>query len=149
MPGIGLGKSKGSNSSSSGNVNNGQLMSSMFPATAGAGQAVSNMGAELNGGPNGFADSGGFNFLLNKGTQAVNSDMSSRGLLNSGADMKGLEDYRGGLAQTYLNNYMQNNAAMGAIANGAGGILANSGDVSQSQGKSKSKNGSISAGGGG
>lgn len=151
MPGLGLssGKSKANQQSTSNNANNGALMGSMLPATQGAGQAVSNMGTELNGGPAGFANSGGFNFLMDQGTQNVNANMASRGLGTSGADMKGLENYRGGLAQTYLNNYMQNNAEMGAVANGAGGVLANSGYQSQSTGKSKSKNGSISAGGGG
>lgn len=143
---LGGGKSKGSSSSSSGNVNNGQLMSSMFPATQATGQATDNMGAALNGGPNGYADSGGFKFLMDKGTADVNSNMASRGLLNSGADMKGLEDYRGGLAQTYLNQYLDHNAQMGQLGIGAGGVLANSGDVSTSKSKNKSKNGSIGVG---
>jgi hypothetical protein len=144
---LGGGKSKGNSASSSSNVNNGQLMSSLFPATQGTGQAVSNMGSVLNGGPNGYADSGGFNFLLNKGVEGVNSNMSSRGLLNSGADMKGLEDYRGGLAQTYLNQFLDHNAQMGQLGIGAGGVLSNSGDVSSSNSKQKSKNASIGLGG--
>lgn len=140
---LGGGKSKGSSNSS--NVNNGMLAGSLGPATSATGNATSLMQSVLGGGPNGFADSGGYNFLLNKGTQDVNSNMASRGLLNSGADMKGLEDYRGGLAQTYLNNYMNQVNNMGQLGIGAGGVLANSGDVSSS--KNKSKNASVGFGG--
>lgn len=150
MPGLGLssGKSKSSQSSNSSNVNNGALSGSLMPAVGATSQATGLMGNMLNGGPNGYADSGGMNFLLNKGTNTVDSDMSNRGLLNSGADMKGLEDYRSGLASTYLDQYMNHANQMGQLGLGAGGVLARSGDVSSSQGKSKSKNGSISGGAG-
>lgn len=146
---LGGGKSKGSSSSSSSNVNNPMLASSLGPATGATANATNLMQSVLGQGPGGYADSGGFNFLLNQGTQAVNSNMASRGLLNSGADMKGLEDYRGGLAQTYLNQYLDHAAQMGQLGIGAGGVLANSGDVSSSKSKSKSKNASIGLPGGG
>lgn len=139
---LGGGKSKGSSSSS--NVNNPMLASSLGPATQATGQATNLMSSVLGQGPGGYADSGGFKFLMNQGTQDVNSNMASRGLLNSGADMKGLEDYRGGLAQTYLNQYLDHTAQMGQLGIGAGGVLANSGDVSKS--KNKSKNASVGLG---
>jgi hypothetical protein len=88
------------------------------------------MNSLLSGGPGGFADSGGMKFLMNQGTQDVNSNMASRGLLNSGADMKGLEDYRSGLASTYLDHYLDHVNQMGQLGIGAGGVLSNSGDVS-------------------
>lgn len=137
--GLGLGKSKGS--SSSNNVNNGMLTGALGGDLGSVGQATNNMGAELNGGPAGFANSGGFNFLLNQGVDNVNANMAARGLGTSGADMKGLETMRNGLASTYLQNYMQDNAMMGGLGLGAGGILANSG--MQSQSKNSSKNGSV------
>lgn len=144
--GLGLsgGKSKSSGSSSSSNVNNGMLTGALGGDLGSVGTAEHNMGAELNGGPAGFANSGGFNFLMNQGTQNVNANMASRGLGTSGADMKGLEDYRSGLASTYLQNYMQDNAMMGGLGLGAGNILAQSGYQSQSQNKSKSKNAGVS-----
>jgi hypothetical protein len=120
------------------------LASSLGPATQATGQATGLMSSLLNGGPGGFADSGGFKFLMNQGTQDVNSNMASRGLLNSGADMKGLEDYRGGLAQTYLDHYLGHVNEMGQLGVGAGSVLAKSGDESKS--KSKSKNASIGLG---
>jgi hypothetical protein len=143
---LGGGKSKGSSSSSSGNVNNGQLSSSLMPAVGATGQATNLMGTMLNGGPQGFANSGGFDFLMKQGTEGVNSNMASRGLLNSGADMKGLEDYRSGQASTFLNNYMNQVNNMGQLGLGAGSVLANSGDVSSSKSKNKSKNGSVGVG---
>jgi hypothetical protein len=91
----------------------------------------------LDGGPGGYANSGGFNFLLNQGTDAVNSNMASRGLLNSGADIKGLEDYRSGLASTYLDQYMNHLNQMGQLGIGAGGVLADSGRVAQENSSSK------------
>lgn len=144
MPfGIGGGKSKQNGSSSSNNVNNGLLTGALGGDLGATGSAIGNMGSELNGGPQGFANSGGFNFLLDQGTQNVNANMAARGLGTSGADMKGLETMRNGLASTYLQNYMNDNAMMGGLGLGAGGILAQSGYQSQSQQKGKSKNGSL------
>lgn len=142
--GLSLGGGKSKSNSNSNNVNNPMLASSLGPATQATGQATSLMSSLLNGGPGGFADSGGFKFLMNQGTQDVNSNMASRGLLNSGADMKGLEDYRSGQAQTFLNNYLNQVNNMGQLGLGAGGVLANSGD--QSTSKSKSKNASVGLG---
>lgn len=139
---LGGGKSKGSSNSS--NVNNPALMSSLGPATGATANATNLMSTMLNGGPGGFANSGGFKFLMDQGTQDVNSNMASRGLLNSGADMKGLEDYRSGQAQTFLNNYLNQVNNMGQLGVGAGSVLANSGDVSSS--KNKSKNASVGLG---
>jgi hypothetical protein len=141
--GLSLGGGKSKSNSNSNNVNNPMLASNLGPATQATGQATSLMSSLLNGGPGGFADSGGFKFLMDQGTQDVNSNMASRGLLNSGADMKGLEDYRSGQAQTYLNNYLNQVNNMGQLGLGAGGVLANSGDTSQSQSKNKSKNASV------
>lgn len=143
---LGSGKSKGSSQASSSNVNNPQLMSSLYPATGATSEATGLMSSLLNGGPQGYANSGGFNFLLNQGVNAVNSNMASRGLLNSGADMKGIEDYRNNLASTYLNQYLDHVAQMGQLGIGAGGVLANSGDVSQASSNNHSKNGSIGLG---
>lgn len=117
-------------SSSSSNVNNSMLSGSLGGALGGASKANSLMSTMLDGGPGGYADSGGMKFLLNQGTDAVNSNMASRGLLNSGADMKGLEDYRSGLASTYLDQYMNHVNQMGQLGLGAGGVLADSGRVS-------------------
>lgn len=139
---MGLSLGGGKSKSKSGNKNNAMLVNSMGSATGATANATSLMGNVLNGGPGGFADSGGFDFLMKKGTEGVNSDMASRGLLNSGADMKALEDYRGGLAQTFLDKYLGHVNEMGQLGIGAGGVLSDSGKTS----KSKSKNASLGIG---
>lgn len=142
--GLSLGGGKSKDNSSSSNVNNPMLAGNFGPATQATGQATSLMSSVLGQGPGGYADSGGFKFLMDQGTQDVNSNMAARGLLNSGADMKGLENYRNGLASTYLNQYLDHTAQMGQLGVGAGGVLANSGDVSSR--KAKSKNASVGIG---
>lgn len=139
---MGLSLGGGKSKNKSGNSNNGMLTGALGSTVGGAGNATSLMSNVLNGGPGGFADSGGFDFLLKKGTEGVNSDMASRGLLNSGADMKALEDYRGGLAQTFLDKYLGHVNEMGQLGVGAAGVLSDSGKTS----KGKSKNASIGLG---
>lgn len=131
----GSGSSKGSSSQT--NVNNGMLTGALSPAVGATGQATNMMGQVLNGGPGGYADSGGYNFLLNKGMDSVNSNMAARGLGQSGADMKGLADYQHGLASTYLDQYLNHVNQMGNMGLGAAGVLADSGRQSQSKDKSK------------
>lgn len=142
--GLALSGGKSKSKANSGNLNNDALMSSMGGATGATGQATGLMGTMLNGGPEGFANSGGFKYLLNQGADGVDSRMASHGLLNSGAEIKGMEGMRNGLASTYLNNYMDQVNNMGQLGIGAGGVLANSGDYSKS--KSKSKNASVGIG---
>lgn len=122
---------------SSQNTNNDMLRASMGGAAGAAGQATGLMGTMLNGGPGGYADSGGMKFLLGQGTDAVNSNMASRGLLSSGADMKGLETMRSGLASTYLDQYMNHVNQMGQLGLGAGGVLSDSGKTSNEKGAKK------------
>lgn len=88
----------------------------------------------LKQGPGGFADTGGFKFLLDQGTNQVNSNFYSRGLGQSGAAMKGLEKYRHGLASTYLNQYMDQLFNLGKLGIGAGSVLSNTGQWSKGSG---------------
>jgi hypothetical protein len=84
-----------------------------------------------------FWKSTGGDFLLKQGTDAVNSNFYSRGLGQSGAAMKGLEDYRQGLASTKLNDLMQNYLGLAKLGLGAGDLVTSAGQQSsgsQSQG---------------
>jgi hypothetical protein len=149
MPSLGAGKSKGSATSSSGNVNNGALMQSMYGATGATGAATNLMGSLLGGNTdalNKFADSGGMKFLQEQGQQAVTSSKAAQGLLNSGSYGTALQDRGQQVARTYLNDYMNQLTNLGQLGIGAGGVLANSGDVSNSSSHNKSKNGSIGVG---
>jgi hypothetical protein len=120
----------------------GALTPAMGYATQGGGMMANLLG--LNGGAaqteglSNYANSGGMKFLLDEGTQAVNSNFYARGLGNSGAAMKGLEKYRSGLASTYLNQYMDHLAKLSGIGLGAAGAMSSAGGWSKgnaSQGK--------------
>jgi hypothetical protein len=96
------------------------------------GDAAWNM---LKQGPGGFADTGGFKFLMDQGTNQVNSNFYSRGLGQSGAAMKGLEKYRYGLASTYLNQYMDQLNNFSKLGIGAGGVMSSAGQYSKGSSK--------------
>lgn len=78
--------------------------------------------------------SSGGDFQLNQGVNAINSNMYSRGLGQSGAAMKGLEGYRSGLASTKLNEIMQNYLGVANLGLGAGGLVANAGQQEKKSG---------------
>lgn len=101
-----------------------------------AGGMMKNMLAQ---GPGGFADTGGFKFLMDQGTNQVNSNFYSRGLGQSGAAMKGLEKYRHGLASTYLNQYMDQLNNFGKLGIGAGGVMSSAGQYSTGKGEGGKK----------
>lgn len=68
-----------------------------------------------------YLDQSGYAFDLGRGLNAVNSGYAGKGMIKSGAAMKGIEDYRQGLQQQYLGNYM------GALGNQQGvGLSAGS-----------------------
>jgi hypothetical protein len=73
------------------------------------------------GGFEGFLDKSDYTFNLGRGLNAVNSGYAGRGMLKSGAAMRGIEDYRQGLNKQYLGQYM------GALGNQQGvGLSAGS-----------------------
>jgi hypothetical protein len=108
--------------------------------TTNAGDTAWNL---LKGGPGGFADSGGFKFLLDQGTNQINSNFYSRGLGQSGAAMKGLEKYREGLASTYLTQYMDQLMGLGKLGLGAGSVMAQAGQWSKGSGPTQGKAGAL------
>jgi hypothetical protein len=87
-----------------------------------------------------FWNSTGGNFLLNQGVNDVNANMYARGLGKSGADMKGIEDYRQNLASTKLNDLMQNYMGLAKLGLGAGSLVSDAGQYSKGSGSSSSGN---------
>lgn len=85
-----------------------------------------------------FFNSSGGNFLLNEGTKAVNANMASRGLLDSGADMKGLETFRQGLASTKLQDYIGNLGNFAKLGLGGGSLVTDAGQQSSGSGNESS-----------
>lgn len=87
-----------------------------------------------------FWKSTGGDFLLNQGTDQINANMYSRGLGKSGADMKGLENYRSGLASSKLNDLMQNYFGLAKLGLGAGSLVSDAGQYSKGRALSKTGN---------
>ena len=87
---------------------------------------------------NWWGSSGG-KFLLNQGMDALDSKFYSRGLGRSGAAMKGMEEYRQGLASTKLNEILGQFTGLAQLGLGGGNLVGQAGQVSK---------GSSSGGGG-
>lgn len=93
------------------------------------GQPVSNAQSSItqqsaNDGFDAFRNSSGYQFRLNEGLDAVNSGYAGRGVLQSGAAQRGINDYAQGFASNEFGNYtglLQNQANRGL---GAGSALA-------------------------
>jgi len=58
--------------------------------------------------PTDLQNTPGYQFTLNQGLQGVNNQMSSQGLLGSGAQQKAIANYTTGLAQNTYNQQYQN-----------------------------------------
>lgn len=72
-----------------------------------------------------FRNSTGYQFRVNEGQDAINTGYAARGLLQSGAALKGLEDYRQNTASAEFGNYLgalqgQQNVGFGAASAQAG-----------------------------
>ncbi len=67
--------------------------------------------------------------------------MYARGLGKSGADMKGLEDYRQGLASTKLNDLMQNYMGLAKLGLGGGSLVTDAGQYSKGKSSGSSSQG--------
>lgn len=115
-------------------INNGTTASNGQTATQGA------IAGLLGQGPNSAANQAAFNnylgstgyqFQLGQGTQAIDSNAASRGLLQSGANAKALAGYGQNLASTTFNNYLGQlgglNAAQGQTAALGENMLSNIG----------------------
>jgi hypothetical protein len=76
---------------------------------------------------NNYQNSTGYQFQLGQGTQAINANAATTGMLNSGANAKALEGYGQNLASTTFGNYLSQlgglNAAQGATAQAGQNML--------------------------
>lgn len=128
--------------SSSGNNNMGLINSTYTPEMQSGVQASSQMANML--GLNGtqgqdqafqnWQNSTGYQFGLNQGTQAINGNAATQGLMNSGATAKALQTYGQNYANTQYGNYTSQLQGLMNSGNQAGQTVANAGQVSNSQG---------------
>jgi hypothetical protein len=86
---------------------------------------------------NNYWNSAGGQFQLNQGLDGLTNRYAALGLSDSGAAMKAMENYRQGLASTYLDNYMNHLGQLGQLGLGAGGLITNAGQFSNSNYQSK------------
>lgn len=128
--------------SSSGNNNMGLINSTYTPEMQAGVQASGQMANML--GLNGtqgqdqafqnWQNSTGYQFGLNQGTQAINGNAATQGLMNSGATAKALQTYGQNYANTQYGNYTSQLQGLMNSGNQAGSTVANAGQVSNSQG---------------
>lgn len=64
--------------------------------------------AVLKGDMSGFYKSPGYDFRLSEGVKAIDRGAGARGMLNSGARLKALNDYGQGMASAEYGNYLNN-----------------------------------------
>lgn len=83
-----------------------------------------------------YLNSSGYRFQLGEGNNAINSNNSAKGLLNSGSALKRIAQYGQGLASNYLQQYM---AQLSGLANSglqAGSLIGQAGQQSSSRSSS-------------
>jgi hypothetical protein len=97
----------------------------------------------LKGGPQGFADSGGMQFLMDTMQKGVTSSKSAQGLLKSGSYGTALQDRAMGLGSTYLNQYMDQLFKLGNLGLGSAGAMAGAGQWSKGTGATQGKQGAL------
>lgn len=140
-----LGGSKSTSSSTSSNRAFDAISNIYTPAAQG-GVAAQNFIAQLLGlqggdaakqGFQNYLNSSGYKFQLGEGMKAITSSNAAKGLLNSGATLKGMQNYGQGLAASKFNDYL---AQLGGVMQGglgAGGLITSAGQTSSSSSKAK------------
>lgn len=71
-----------------------------------------------------FRNSTGYQFRVNEGMDALNSGFAGSGLLQSGAALRALDDYRQGMASAEFGNYMGLLGQQQAVGAGAASAVA-------------------------
>lgn len=82
-----------------------------------------------------YLNSSGYKFQLGEGMNAITSSNAARGLLNSGATIKGAQQYGQNLASTNFNNYLSQLGSVAQLGQGAGGLIAGAGQTSSARAK--------------
>lgn len=90
-----------------------------------------------------YFNSAGGQFQLNQGLNALTSKYSALGLDKSGAAMKGMEQYRQGLASTYEQNYIDNLLGLSKLGLGAGSLVTDAGQYSKGKSSGDEETGNL------
>lgn len=121
------------------------FISSLFGDMAGAGQDFNDQIANLLGlngtagrdeAQDNFRATPGYDFLQKEGAKAVNNNYAGRGVLQSGAAQKALQDRALGIADQTYNSYFDRLMGQQQNALGAGQLISGAGNFSNSRGSS-------------
>jgi hypothetical protein len=140
--------------SSSSNTNNDLIKSTYGGSMADGTAATGNLSALLTGkGDTAGAQAGYNNYLQNAGYQPAMTELSrditgqgaASGLLNSGSTAEALQSRGAELNHSFYNNYLQQLSGLSGLGLQAGGLVANAGQKSQSNGGGPSTIGTIAS----
>lgn len=144
--------------SSSTNVNN-DLIKSTYGSTMNDGVgATNNLSALLTGsgdvagakaGYNNYLQMAGFQPAMTELSRNITGQGAASGLLNSGSTAQALQTKGAELNNSFYNNYLQQLSGLSGLGLNAGGLVANAGQQSKSNGGGPSTLGSIASAVGG
>lgn len=131
-------KSKSTQQSTSTSTASNRAYDEILQGYSPQGQAAFNQGIQsrndiLGGGFDAYKRAGGFDFQLNRGLQNLLGSYGAKGVLRSGAALKGLQQFGSDISNTYLNDYLNQQAQQSQLGMGIGQLLAGTGGVSSSQ----------------
>lgn len=93
-----------------------------------------------------WQNSTGYQFGLNQGQQAITGSNAAKGLLNSGATAKALDQFGTNYANTQYQNYLNPLQNLISSGNQAGGVIGATGGISNSSSSSMGRSSSSSTG---
>jgi len=134
-------QSQQSSSSQSSNRAYDTVSSAYTPVINQGNQALSQVSALLGLGGDSGAARGAFDsylgstdygFTLGEGQRAITGSAATRGLLNSGATLKALNNFGQNTAQKYLGDYITRLLGIGTAGQNAGQLLTSAGQTSSS-----------------
>lgn len=80
----------------------------------------------------------GFDFAMNRGQGAIDSQAAANRMVHSGAAAKSLQEFGNNIQSTYADKYLGGLNELSKLGTGAAGALVGAGGVSKGQGTSKS-----------
>lgn len=92
-----------------------------------------------------YRNSTGYQFKMDQGTQAINSNAATKGLYGSGATLKALDTFGQNTASTSFNDYLSQLLGLGNQGIQAGQLISGAGAKSASQSTSSSTGNSNSS----
>lgn len=145
-----FGGSQNNKTSEQGNHAYDQLSGSLMPQVNQGTSALNGVGALLGFGGdtkgqteafNNYKDSSGYNFIKDQGTDAISQNAAAKGLLGSGATLRGISNYGQQTANTFLGDYISRLLGVNQAGTNAAGVVANAGQYGKSNDSSYEKKG--------